>query len=318
MADKLWLILESVVEVTNIILCYSLILQAKINTKNCRLLWVYCGIILCSGVNFFCDLGINKALIGMLYCFMLPLVLIEHNKVKWMMLYPCAFMMHSIVGIMVSFVWALILGISQGEMSESPWIAAITNSAFTIVFGLIFIYTHINRKKSKYKLYWNNKIYISVTIGTILFYLLIGMIQFIGIKHNVPVVQNNFIGLLMSGVCVVFFAFFLWLSSTIHYNEISNKEKEMLSLSLEQQKRYTQLVMEKDEQMRSFRHDVKQHMWIVAEYIKREQLDDAHSYIDKIYGQLDTANLVSYTGNYELDAIIHDMKIKMERKGYNL
>lgn len=315
MADNLWLILESVVEVTNIILCYSLILQAKINTKNGRVFWVHVGIILCSGINFFCELGIDRFSLGMLYCFMLPLVLMKNNKIKWMLLYPCAFMMSSIINIASSFVLAMILEMPQAEMVENAWVGAVTNMFFLVIMGAILIYLKVNKKKSQRKLFWNKGIYVSVTIGTMLFYLLIGLVQYIGSEHDVPVIQTNLLGLFMSGVCIVFFAFFLWLSTTIHYNEMTNRERDMLNLYLEEQEKYTQLIIDKDEHLRKFRHDIKAHMWVISEYIKNVQFDKAQAYIDMVYGELNTADLTSYTGINALDAIIHEKRRIMEEKG---
>lgn len=317
MADKIWYVIEAIIEITNIILCYSLFFQAKINKKNHRIIIAYVGIILCSVLNMVLKLGIDQMLLGVLYCCVMPLYLMEKTKVKWMLLYPCALTISSIINIIPSYVIAIVLDKPQGELIETIWIRAIGNLFFTLIFGVIYLYKK-KKNKSKWKLYWNNTIYASVAIGTITFYLLLSLIQFIGKEYEVPTVFINLLGLFISIVCVVFFAFFLWLSSSIHSNELYQREKDMMNIYLIEQEKHIKNIIQKDIDMRRFRHDIKEHMWIISEHISKSNYTKAEEYIKKMYGELESADISSYTGIVALDAVIHDKKRIMEEKGISL
>ena len=315
MAGNIWQILGAVVELTNIFLCYTQILQAELNTKKGRLLIAYGGIILCTYINVIGGMGIEQSAINMLYCLLIPMLVMKNTKLKWVLLYPCAFMISSIISIAISFIIAIILEIPQAYMSEIESVSALVNSMSSIMLGIVCIYRVIKRKTGKRNLFLNNAIYISVTIGTIVFYLLIGLVQYIGLRYAIPAIQTNLLGLFLSIVCIVFFAFFLWLSSTVYNNQMYQRERDMLNLHLAEQEKYIQLIVDKNNDMRRFRHDVKEHMWIISQYIEQSKFDEARKYIDIMYGKLNASDMEIYTGILALDAVISDKKRDMGEKG---
>lgn len=315
MSSNMWFVFSLIVELTNILLCYTQVLQAKIDNPKRKLVVAYVGIVLCGFINIVCNLQIPEQAIGMTYCCLIPLYLMKSNKVKWVIMYPCSFMIESIVNIFVSFFVAMCVDVPQAELTTFNGVDVLCNMFFSVMVGGLFIYRKVRKSGRLTNIYLNSKIIFSVTAGTIIFCLIIGLIQFFGIEYDIPAIQTNLLGLVLSSACIIFFIFFLWLSSSIHNNEMYQKEKDMMNVHLLEQEKYIELVVAKDQEMRRFRHDIKEHMWIISECSKNGQYVQLNEYIDQIYGKINDFTTESYTGVISLDAVIYEKQRVAEAEG---
>lgn len=165
------------------------------------------------------------------------------------------------------------------------------------------------------KLGFSKGVYVAVTIAAISFLFIMSAVQAIGTNYNVPYNQTNFLGFLWTIVCIVFFFLFIWLSKTIYKKNVYEKEKDMMNLYMIEQEKYIKLVVEKDMDMRRFRHDVKEHMSIVYKYMEDLAYEEGKDYIRKMYEVFSDSQVIRYTGINAVDAIISEKKRYMDEKG---
>jgi len=315
MTDIILYIVGAVIELSNILLCYSQILQLQITGKREKIYLAYAGIILCNVINILCGLKVESTTINIVCCLLSALLVFDSNKFKGILLYPCAFMVSSITNVAVSFLMALILDVSQVQVADNANLALAANSCFIVIMGSVYLVRRMKKTREEVTLYFNNSIYVAITIGAIVFYVLIGLVQFIGSVYEMSNLGINLLGFFLSLVGILFVVFFLWLSITVYKKEMLQNEKNMLGLYLSEQEKYIQLILEKDRDMRRFRHDVKEHMHIISQCVSQKDYQAAENYINKVCENFDKAQMERYTGITAIDAIISEKRSCMDGKG---
>lgn len=315
--DNVWILLIAVVEVTNILMCYTQILQAELTEKRRSIFCMYAGIIFCNVINICCGRYIDYTFLNIMYCFVAIGFVMKEKILKWILLYPCAYLTESIACVAVSYIYAILTNKSQSVLSDNGFLSVLINSMFWILMLIKKVYNQ-KRGKDAEKIKFENSLYVALTFGSVSFLLMLSAVQYSGDKFCIPYSQTNLFGLLLSCVCIIFFIMFFWLATTIHKNELYQREKDMMCLYMSEQERYIKLVIEKDNDMRSFRHDVKEHMWVISQCIERSEYEEAKRYIDEMYKKFNDSQMERYTGIVAVDAIVSEKKKCMEEKGIKL
>ena len=106
----------------------------------------------------------------------------------------------------------------------------------------------------------------------------------------------------------------LFLSVYMQKNSEMQNDKDMLNLYVTEQQKHIKLMVEKTQDMKKFRHDVRQHMWVISYHIEQGELDKAKEYIDQIYENLDSTRMEHYTGVVPIDVVLSDKKEVMDQK----
>lgn len=313
MVDNVLIIIYGMIELTNILLCYILILQAEVTKRKKKLCLAYGGIMLCNIVNIICGLDIEKAAINMFCCWIMSLLLMEKEKKKWLLLFPCAYLMSSILNITGIFFSAIVLKISHYDITGDRVLSLLSNMIFTLIAGIVFVYTR--KKQRKHELGFSKMVYAVITVGSLSFLLIISAIEYFGMNYPIPDSQINLLGFLLSLVCVMFCFMFLHISVSVQRREQDKKEREMLNLYISDQEKQIELIVEKDSDMRRFRHDIREHMWIISQCIEKSDYESAKKYIDRVYNNLNAADIEKYTDVVALNAVISDKKRIMDEKG---
>ncbi len=306
---------SSIVELTNILLCYKYILQAPITKKIWKIALVYVGMIAIAMVGVMYGVNIQNLSIDILYCALVPIVVMDKDKMKWMLLFVCAFMISSIMNVTISFIVALYLKIPQAILTDNIMLYVPINSVFSIIILTVVLIRKIMGRRREYIVYWNTPLYIATSIGATVFMLLIGLVQSMGSVYQMRADVLNILGLLMSLATIVFFVLFLWLAVMIFKNETMRNEKNMLDLYLAEQEKNIKLILEKERDMRKFRHDVKEHMNIIGQCIGQKNYEEAQIYVQRMTDGFERAQMKHYTGITTIDAILSDKEHGMTERG---
>jgi len=106
---------------------------------------------------------------------------------------------------------------------------------------------------------------------------------------------------------ILFSIGFLLLSQ--HDSVSKAHEVKIQSALYAQEKEYylvqCQMMQESVEQMKSFRHDVKNHLATLKSYSLKNQIDDIANYLNDLIGDIDIQDTYSETGNLAFDSIIN-------------
>ena len=151
-------------------------------------------------------------------------------------------------------------------------------------------------------------------LGELSFFVILGAMQYFTATYNVEGRPVSFMGLIISSICIVYCLGFMFLSAYIQKNLTIKNEKDMLNLYVTEQQKHIKLMVEKDADMKKFRHDVKQHMWVISYHLEHNEISEAKEYITQIYDNLDKAKVDHYTGVVPIDVVISDKKRIMDEK----
>ena len=103
---------------------------------------------------------------------------------------------------------------------------------------------------------------------------------------------------LVIGILLIFYH-----RSSIHYQELAELNQKLLT----SKERYYQIMLEKEEETRRFRHDMSSHVTCVKQLLKEENIQGARAYLDELTGTLEELRLKHQTGNTLVNAIVNDM-----------
>ena len=92
-------------------------------------------------------------------------------------------------------------------------------------------------------------------------------------------------------------------SAKRHYKEVARVNRNLL----EAQERYYQMVLEKEEETRKFRHDMSSHLVCVKNYLEENKVQEAEEYLDHLNGSLRNLAVKHQTGNTLVNAIVNDV-----------
>ena len=119
---------------------------------------------------------------------------------------------------------------------------------------------------------------------------------------------------ILSVICmllVMFLVVYLYDIISISY------AKRMEADSIEREKNYylkqTELLQSRDEQLRDFRHDINNHLYVIGSMIGSEN-EEAKKYIENLTEKIITTKMYSNTGNVAIDSVINYELSKAEKQ----
>ena len=119
---------------------------------------------------------------------------------------------------------------------------------------------------------------------------------------------------ILSVICmllVIFLVVYLYDIISISY------AKRMEADSIEREKNYylkqTELLQARDEQLRDFRHDINNHLYVIGSMIGSEN-EEAKKYIENLTEKIITTKMYSNTGNVAIDSVINYELSKAEKQ----
>ena len=88
---------------------------------------------------------------------------------------------------------------------------------------------------------------------------------------------------------------------------------------LNEQKKYYELLLQKEEMTKKIRHDMKSQLACLSRFLEKEEYDNAREYLGELTGDIKRLNILISTGNDVVDIVVNDIvqseKIKINWKG---
>lgn len=136
-------------------------------------------------------------------------------------------------------------------------------------------------------------------------------------EYNLPHSMTYLAIIVIIGNLYANFIILYLFDSIIEKSEIKAKNARLnMQLSL-QEEHYKELELSNRE-MRKLRHDIKNHLICLREYISAKDNEEALKYISSIFGPMSHSENNIDTGNPTLDAILFSKKISSESKGIKI
>lgn len=297
-----------------IILFYRQIYNADIIKNRLKVVLLCMGMGLCYFVNEFFGLDMYFTVLGVLYGMVIPLLVLEGNKKKWIGIYPTLMLMSTMICMCFSYALATILHIPVDDVYYNAHLSCLVDITFLIIFILDYLYDKKNNNRRNRDVKITVQVYFVMTVGELCFFVILGAMQHFTSKYDVRGNTVNLVGFIITAICIVYCFGFMFLSAYIQKNMTMKSEKDMLNLYATEQQKHINLMVKKDTDMKKFRHDVKQHMWVISYHLQENEVDEAKEYITQICENLDNTRMEHYTGVVPIDVVISDKKRIMDEK----
>ena len=308
------IVIYLITETLNYVLGYVVIFNCRL-TKNKSRWAIFVGLILTIHLIILYGCGIKTSeSISVISMILIPFLLMDKLRVKHFLIYPFIIMSISVVAVSCSFILSVILNISEYEITQN-WLSVIICEIIPVVLMIIIIiFRRIkNIRCIEIKLDW--KQYMLFYIVTICTLLLIGPVQrliYVTGYNNL----YNLMGFIISIVCIVLILITIWQGVIVNRQIKSEERNRMYEKYIKLQKEYYNGLINQDNQLRKFKHDLNAHIAVLSDYCNSINDDRLKKYIDDFISESAIFEVVSYTGNRCIDAIISNQI--MQAAGENI
>ncbi len=304
MTDLIYTLLYVTSDFLCTLLAYTIIFEAKLHEDKKRFL--LCGVfvlllqgIICISADFLMVQTVN-----LFFLILIPLFLLENTETHWIFLYPVVAMGNSIAAVCTSFILALALNMTNHELIYTP-VYVVICQFIPVVLLLFFLILKKIRPVKAQKLKIGRRQYIIFYTGAICAYLIIAFMQMMTDK---PLDDNmrNVAGLATSLLCLIYVVNSIWQGIVMYREEEYRKKTELYEEYMRLQENRIQAIIEQDEKMRSFRHDIKAHIRALSAYSEEGSSAQLRRYLEDMTDHSAIHDVKTYTGNKAVDAIIRE------------
>lgn len=308
--DILYLIVYFITETVLYSLAYRTALSRGITNKAVKWM-VYIIAVVITGSIVYVNNNLQYVMGASIFIMViLPIFIIEPFKIQNLILYPFVVIASSIFGMLFSFIISIKIGISEYYVKESPTLTILCQILSIGVWALIYVIKR--RKNDQEEVVLDLKHYIILYLVTISSLILVGSIQIFSELEEYEDLQIYGVFAVMAccTLVVVTLMQIVVLSQNAHIKKSNDMYKEHMAL----QKQYYEHMLLQYEELRKFRHDVKNHMLALNSMCTSEDNSQIKKYLSQLTNEVSSKKPVEYTGNRELDAVIAPFVLEAESK----
>ena len=290
-------------ELAKLILFGLVFFNISINVKRGadRLLWLVGSLTLGIVAGAADDDLINIIIRGILLVIAVKLVT-GSIKTRYIVL---AYVVISLVDSLAMYLLMMLFGYSSGDIMNNDLLNLMTNGISTAVLLVAWMIKKFKHLKS-FELEIKGMVVAVLLISAVTSGLVIAYIERSSISgaQGLEYLKGGAVILLS----VMFYAsqcFGFFFKSQNERLSADIEKREQLLLS--QKKYYTEL-LQKDEQVRRFRHDFRGHMGCINALVEDENYSGLKDYVKSLSGEIESKSLESVTGNHVVNAIVSDIK----------
>ncbi len=305
MMDVIYLLMFLLTEFLNYILGYSVIFGMKLNKSKSSWIITIVAIIISHIallISFGIEISCGVSFISML---IIPTILLRPLEIKNFMLYPFIVVSVSIIGVCTSFIIAIMFNIPIHNIIDDR-VMTVGCQSFSILLMFLFILYRKFKNKENYEIYLDWKQYIILYAVVISLFLLLAPIQSLS-----RIVDNysdiNTIGLAASMACIVLIIVTVWQAITSTKEQYLQEQNIMNEKYIELQKEYYEQLVNHDESMRRFKHDMNAHIQVMKALCEDNEKSDLRQYLDTVIKESTNNEVKSITRNKTVDVILRKM-----------
>lgn len=257
------------------------------------------------GISFFGKQTVEVPL-HMFLCLLLAMFVFEGT-------YHILYTLVSYIGIsmfdmLVAILWRLFLGVSYYELAVDDTFDIPINAVGIFV---LFVLCMISRKCTNWEIdssQKGNRAFLwLLLIGELSLFLFITAFQLC--SDNEQILDKIMIVGLSVGSMVFLLVGIVMIVNHLsknHYKEISEMNKRLL----QSQEQYYAMLLEKNEETKKFRHDIKNHMNCMYMLLQEKEYTELENYLERFAGEVEMLQMHAQTGNKIVNAILGDMYAK--------
>ena len=308
--DILYLIVYFITETVLYSLAYRTALSRGITNKAVKWM-IYIIAVVITGSIVYVNNNLQYVMGASIFIMvMLPIFIIEPFKIQNLLLYPFVVIASSIFGMLFSFIISIKIGISEYYVKESLALTILCQILSIGVWALIYVIKR--RKNDQEEVVLDLKHYRILYLVTISSLILVGSIQTFSELEEYEDLQIYGVFAVMA--CCTLVVVTLMQIVVLSQNAYIKKSNDMYKEHMALQKQHYEHMLLQYEELRKFRHDVKNHMLALNSMCTSEDNSQIKKYLSQLTNEVSSKKPVEYTGNRELDAVIAPFVLEAESK----
>lgn len=301
MIDIAFIIIYIATEITIYCLGYNVIMGRKLSDDRFR--WcvaITCVVAIHIVLLFAVDAEASEAL-SFVTMIVIPTALLA--KFEWInvLLYPFVIMSTSTMAICASFFLALCFKQPEYVIVGDRVATIISQCVPIAVLGGWSLLKKI-KKGDFYQLEIDSRQLLIIYIQVVSIFLLLAPLQSLSRLSDDGDV--TVVGLSSSILCLLLLTVTLWQINSSNNERHQKQVNNLLETQMELQKDYYSKLIRQDQLMRTFKHKLRAHVEVINAYCLEQDISKIKEYLDQIIEKSAVNDIKTYTGNYEVDAII--------------
>ncbi len=237
-----------------------------------------------------------------LACLIAVAVLLREDRIRALLLFPVAFMLSGSVNVFFTYIFAFLLGIPYAEFLDSPFLQII--SEIPLLLFLSGMYFFVKPQKLNGLIRLSIPKYLILLLGIGCLFVLVGISQGFMLGRVEAAALMRPMAICFVVAVSLFVLLILWQAVIEGKARQYQVEKELYRNYLDKQEMHIRDLIESDEKLRSFRHDIRAHITALEAGIEEGDLDFLKSYVARIKEENEKIAVIKYTGIAAVDAVI--------------
>lgn len=237
-----------------------------------------------------------------LSCLVALLIVLREDRIRGLLLFPVAFLLSGSVNVFFTYVFSIAFGIPYAEFLDSAFLQII--SEIPLLLFLIILNFLVKPQKSNGMIRLSIPKYLILLLGIGSLFVLVGISQgfMLGKAEAATLIRPMAISFAVA--VSLFILLILWQVVIERRARQYHMENELYRNNLEKQETHIRDIVESDQKLRSFRHDIRAHLTALEAGIEEGDLDFLKSYITRIKEENERIAIKKYTGIAAVDAVV--------------
>ena len=306
-----------VIDFMNYYFIYRMIFHAKFIKSMTWKLFTVCVGVAITGLILYMNGLQNGSQIVTLVCMLSIVAIMREHRLYGAVLFPLAFLVSGSVNVLVTYFFSWLFQIPYSDFLNQSFLKIISEIPSLIL--LVFLWLLRGRKKTDASMIKMGILkYCLVLLGSVSLFLLVGISQ--GFMLGKPEAFSMMRAFAICSVIAVFvFLILILWQVVIEKRARQYQEENMLYRSyMEKQEIHVRDVIEADQKMRRFRHDIRAHITAIEAEIENGDMEALKRYVHRMREESEKGfRAQTYTGIVAVDAVIdewHQKATEMEVK----
>lgn len=233
------------------------------------------------------------------------LILAERDRVKVLLVFPIVFFASGTISILVIYLLSFITRISYSDFTAVRWRAVASEAVFPLGF-LLFILLCRRFREERETVVFSIPQYMIALLGSGCLFLMIGISQGVMKGETDFSDWTRALAVCFAVVGIVFIALILWQSNIGKKAFRYKMENDYYQLCLKRQETHIREIVENDQKIRRFRHDINAHLTAIEQCIQANDMPQLKSYVERLRAETSKLAVQKFTGIGVVDAIISE------------
>jgi len=228
--------------------------------------------------------------------------------------FPIAFFGAGVVNVLGSYFLAFLFQVPYGIFMRTKAWVLLAECFFPVVFFVLSLLFKGLRKEGE-MVHFSIPQYLLALAGSLCLFIIVGISQ--GVVQGETQYSDwpRLFGICLASAGIVFSVLIIWQSAVSKRALEYKMENEYYQFCLKRQEEHINEIVENDQKIRRFRHDVNAHLTALEQCIQSNDQEQLKAYVDRLRVETKKLEVQKFTGLVAVDAIISEWHQKALEAG---